>query len=48
MTRNKFSKTRDRDTKPGEEYSIDLAGPFTPTLFGGAKYFFNLVDTERN
>jgi hypothetical protein len=48
MTRNKFSKSRDRTLKCGEEYSIDLAGPFSPVSLGGSKYFINLVDTASN
>jgi hypothetical protein len=48
MTRNKFSKSRNRTVEVGEEYSIDLAGPFKPASLGGAKYFINLVDTASN
>jgi len=45
MTRNRFSKHRHRTVNPGEEFSIDLAGPFSPESLGGARYFINLVDT---
>jgi len=40
MTRNKFSKSRIRTNIVGEEFSIDLAGQFSPMSLGGGKILY--------